>query len=79
MALSMFDQLLMQLACKCSKRPAVTIGYFDIISTFICPICGTVTDTREEPHRSLLSELRYLATELDTQTRGSGEVVERIK
>jgi hypothetical protein len=79
MALSMFDQLLMQLACKCSKRPAVAIAYFDSVPTFICPICGTVTDAREEPHRTLLSELRYLATELDTQTRESGEVVERIK
>jgi hypothetical protein len=79
MALSMFDQLLMQMACKCSKRPAVAIGYFDSIPTFICPICGAVTDARVEPSRTFLSELRHLATELDKQTRESGEAVARIK
>lgn len=79
MAISMFDQYPMQLACKCREPSNVTIGYFDSVPTFTCPHCGLVTDTREEPYRKFLADLRELATELDKQARQRGKVIERIK
>jgi hypothetical protein len=79
MVVSKLDQYPMKLACHCSQITNVTIGYFDSAPTFTCPVCGTVTDTRDEPYRSFLIDWRELATELDKHATQRGEVVERLK
>jgi hypothetical protein len=77
MTISMFDQLCMKLACRCRKNS--NVSYFDNIPTYECPGCGLVTDSREEPYRTFLADLRETAAELDKQARQRGEVIVRIK
>jgi hypothetical protein len=73
MALSMFDQILFELACK----HQVVLDRLDKGDTWTCEECGKVTDLRVEPYRTELEHDRDTATQIDAQARERGETVVR--
>ena len=79
MTLSMFDQQLFKLDCKCGKVTEEVLSNLDRVDSFSCPVCGHTVDLKTEPYRSVLKDLRRIATELDKQARQRGETIERIR
>lgn len=77
MVLSVFDQKLFQFQCQCGHVSEEVLGRFDGIDTLTCPLCEHITSLQDEPYRSVLADLREVATELDKQARERGEIVKR--
>ena len=73
MPLSMFDRLLVSLACN----HQVVVGRLDKVHKWTCEECGRVTDFQTEPYRSHLAEQRETADQLDKQERENGKTVHR--
>jgi hypothetical protein len=79
MVLSMFDQQLFEFTCQCGKVSEEVLGRLDHIDTLTCPVCGHVADLHSEPYRSMLADLREIASELDKQASERGKIIERSK
>jgi hypothetical protein len=73
-AITMFDQIVFNLACS----HGVVLGRLDGRETWICEECGKVTGLIEEPYRSILANDRDTAQQLDAQERERGEKVVRF-
>jgi hypothetical protein len=73
MTITMFDQILFDLACK----HQVVLGRLAKADTWRCETCGKVTDLRVEPYRTELERDRDRADQLDKQARERGETITR--
>ena len=73
MVLSMFDQMLFNLACG----HTVVLGRLDKAETWKCETCGMVTDLRFEPYSDRLAGERDTASDIDKRERASGKTVTR--
>jgi hypothetical protein len=71
--LSMFDQMLFNLACG----HAVVLGRLHDVNSWACEECRMVTNLRVEPHRSRLAQEWDTADQLDKQARERGEDIVR--
>jgi len=78
MALSMFDQYKFKFSCDCGHQSEELVGRLDGIDTVACPKCGKITDLREEPHATILQEIRELAAQHDNISKARGETIERL-
>jgi hypothetical protein len=74
MAITMYDQIVFNLACQ----HGVVLGRLDGRETWICEECGKVTGLIEEPYRSTLQKDRDTAQQLNAQEREHGEKVVRF-
>ena len=73
MALSMFDQILFDLACGHS----VVLGRLADAKTWTCAECGKLTELNAEPFRTELARDRDSARQIDIQAQQQGETVVR--
>jgi hypothetical protein len=73
MAITMFDQILFDLAC----RHQVVLGRLNNTDTWTCETCGEVTDLRVEPYRTALERNRDTAAQIDAQAGERGKTVVR--
>jgi len=78
MVLSMFDQCKFKFSCDCGHRSEEIVSRLDGIDTVSCPKCGKITDLHEEPHATILQEIRELAAQLDNISIERGETIERL-
>jgi hypothetical protein len=78
MVLSMFDQYKFKVACECGHQTEEIVSRFEGIDSVPCPKCGKITDLREEPHATILEQIRELAAQHDSISRKRGETIERL-
>jgi transcription elongation factor Elf1 len=74
----MFDQYKFKFSCDCGHQWEELISRLEGIDTVSCPKCGKTTDLREEPHATVLQEIRELAAQHDNISRKRGETIERL-
>jgi hypothetical protein len=78
MVLSMFDQYKFKFSCDCGHQSEEMLSRLNGIETVPCPKCGKITDLREEPHATILGEIRELAAQHDNISIKRGETIEHL-